>query len=54
MAKAKLTKRGERALTILSVLGVILLVYLISGVWWNCEGDSCGFTWIAPFTGGLK
>lgn len=53
MSKVKLTKRGERVLTVLSVLGFILAVYLLAGVWWDCEGNTCGFTWIAPFTGGL-
>lgn len=51
--KVKLTKRGERVLTVLSVAGFILAVYLISGIWWECDSNFCGFTWIAPFTGGI-
>ena len=49
----KLTKRGERVLTVLSVLGFILLVYLLAGIWWDCNGDSCHFVWKAPFVGGI-
>ena len=41
----KLTVRGRLVLGITIGLAIAFFVVLINGMWWNCDTNTCSFTW---------
>lgn len=40
-----LTLRGRIAFALLIGLGIFVFLVLFDGLWWNCESDTCSWTW---------
>lgn len=40
-----LTRRGRITFSLAIGLGVFIMLVLMNGMWWNCDGAVCSWTW---------